>query len=248
MINEQTETKYVRWYNRLMERAVGRFLQEPTEEHHIKPKSIYGEGPTVFLTPREHFIAHWLLTKMTVGEDLRKMQYAFNCMSKTRNNIKVTSTQYEAAKRMFLEALKNDSSRNAKISSSLKGRTFSEERKAKLREAAKTRKPQGEAASAKRSESLRRAHAEGRHAGMRGKKHADVMTPEAIRARGEKLSAALTGRPLSEEHRKKIVDSGFGSHWRGKTRSPETRARMAEARRLYWERKKGAVEQPLTSR
>lgn len=49
------------------------------EKHHIIPKSMGGSDDAsniVELTAREHFIAHLLLTKMTDGEDRRKMSMA----------------------------------------------------------------------------------------------------------------------------------------------------------------------------
>lgn len=136
----------------------------------------------------------------------------------------------------------------AKISAGKKGQTFTEEHKAALREAAKTRKPQSEEANLKRAESLRKAHAEGRHAGMRGKKWDEIATPERLAAKAAATSEGLkkraqrlreeTGKGLSEDHIRKIKDSGFGQHWKGKTRSPETIERMAAARRAYWERRR----------
>lgn len=130
-----------------------------------------------------------------------------------------------------------------KISESKKGVPLSEAHRRAL-SAAHTGKKQSAETIEKRAESLRRAHAEGRHAGMRGKRWADVATPEETAEKGRKISAALTGKKLSADHKKKIADSGFGQHWTGKKRSPETVAKMAEARRAYWERKRaesGAV-------
>jgi NUMOD3 motif len=50
-----------------------------TERHHIIPKSLGGTNKKdnlVVLSAREHFICHWLLTKMVEGDDLRKMKHA----------------------------------------------------------------------------------------------------------------------------------------------------------------------------
>jgi len=50
-----------------------------TERHHIIPKSLGGTNKKdnlVVLSAREHFICHWLLTKMVTGDDLRKMNHA----------------------------------------------------------------------------------------------------------------------------------------------------------------------------
>jgi len=56
---------------------------EILEKHHILPRSLGGtNNPTnlVLLTPREHFIAHLLLTKLYTGKDRAKMIYAFSMM------------------------------------------------------------------------------------------------------------------------------------------------------------------------
>lgn len=90
----------------------------------------------------------------------------------------------------------------------------------------------------KLSMSLKRAHAEGRHTGMKGKKMNEILTPEQRAEKSRKISETLRGKPLSEEHKQKIKASGFGTHWRGKTRSEETKRKMAEARRAFWQRKK----------
>ena len=110
--------------------------------------------------------------------------------------------------------------------------------------AAQLGKVQSDESKAKRSESLRKAHAEGRHTGMRGKKWDDIATPEQRAEKARKISESLTGKPLSDSHKQKIMDSGFGQHWKGKTRSEETKAKMAEARRLYWEKKRQAINTP----
>jgi hypothetical protein len=75
--------KYTKWYNQITERARGRIIDTYTETHHIQPRSLGGSDDSnnlVELTAREHFICHWLLTKMTTGEDRHKMLSAFFLM------------------------------------------------------------------------------------------------------------------------------------------------------------------------
>ena len=100
------DTKYTKWYYHIIKVARDRILDGYTEKHHIVPKSLGGSNRKdniVSLTAREHFICHWLLTKM-VSETKHKYQMwtAFSCMlyrkndhqqrykinSKTFNNIK----------------------------------------------------------------------------------------------------------------------------------------------------------------
>lgn len=54
----------------------------------------------VRLTYREHFLVHWLLTKITTGAALRKMQRALLAMTLKGSGERVTAGwQFEAAKR-----------------------------------------------------------------------------------------------------------------------------------------------------
>jgi hypothetical protein len=83
---EPKVNKYARWYFELtgsrqeLPRTKG---DEYYEAHHIHPKCLGGKNTKVNLvlfTPREHFIAHLLLTKMLDGDAKRKMHFAFHSM------------------------------------------------------------------------------------------------------------------------------------------------------------------------
>lgn len=97
-------SKYQRWYDELMDRAGRRTIPACyTERHHIVPKSLGGPDDLpnlVTLTYREHFIAHWLLTKFKTGGDLRKMQRALFAMTLSASGRPIAAGwQFEAAKR-----------------------------------------------------------------------------------------------------------------------------------------------------
>jgi len=73
------------------------------ECHHILPRSLGGLNEhenLVLLTPREHYIAHWLLYKMHIGKERAKMAYAFFMMSRNNPSQRrdISSRQYERAK------------------------------------------------------------------------------------------------------------------------------------------------------
>jgi hypothetical protein len=75
--------KYTRWYNNITENAKSRHIDDYTERHHILPRSLGGTDDAtnlVDLTAREHFICHWLLTKMHTGEARGKMINALYLM------------------------------------------------------------------------------------------------------------------------------------------------------------------------
>jgi len=75
--------KYTRWYNNITEQAKSRTLDCYTEKHHVIPRSLGGTDDAsnlVNLTAREHFICHWLLTKMHAGDARGKMINALYLM------------------------------------------------------------------------------------------------------------------------------------------------------------------------
>ena len=70
------QNKYTRWYYSIIDRAQSRTLSGYKERHHIIPRSLGGSNQKnniVNLTGREHFICHWLLTKMTIDQHRQKM-------------------------------------------------------------------------------------------------------------------------------------------------------------------------------
>lgn len=222
------DNKYNRWYFSIISTAKSKLGTRDNvyvEKHHVYPTSIFGKNDyTVLLTAKEHYVCHWLLTKFTEGKNHRKMAHALMQMTNHKVGQRPTwsSLEYRIAKET--------------LSAARKGMKFSLEHRTALSESHKGKK-QSEETKAKRSESIKRAWADGSMTGSSGKK-LEFKDPEA---RGAKISAALTGRPLSEEHKRKIAESGSGGHWTGKTRSEETRAKMAEARRRWWAEKRVAA-------
>ena len=77
------QNKYTTWYYCIINNAIDRVLDSYTETHHIIPRSLNGsdeKSNLVILTAREHFVCHWLLTKMTTGQANIKMLLALQCM------------------------------------------------------------------------------------------------------------------------------------------------------------------------
>jgi hypothetical protein len=95
--------KYSKLYYKITSNAKQRITEGYTELHHIIPQSLGGSNDKenlVELTAREHFICHWLLIKMTEGEDRSKMLYALNGMKaenryQQRYHTKITARVYE---------------------------------------------------------------------------------------------------------------------------------------------------------
>ena len=105
-------SKYHRWYDALMARArAPRVLDEYVERHHELPRALGGWNDSsniVVLTFREHFLAHWLLTKFTGLTEIerRKMLYALSRMASRHNAPAhlIAKWRYPIARRAALEA------------------------------------------------------------------------------------------------------------------------------------------------
>jgi len=103
--------KYTRWYNQIVKNAQTRVTEGYIERHHIQPRSLGGaddKSNLVDLTAREHFVCHWLLTKMTTGEDHYKMLNALRMMraeksGQHRYETSITSKVYESIKQEYAQ-------------------------------------------------------------------------------------------------------------------------------------------------
>jgi len=106
------ETKYTRWYHSIVEKARSRSdVIGYVEMHHVIPRCMGGSNlrnNLVPLTAKEHFICHWLLTKMVDGVYRHKLEAAmssFQCISPKRPRRVLSSFEYSKAREaMFLTA------------------------------------------------------------------------------------------------------------------------------------------------
>lgn len=103
--NEHYANRYIKFINDKIKQKRSRVKGHHT--HHILPRSIFPEYKKskwnlVVLTPREHFLSHWMLSKSHGGS----MIHAFYQMAiHPKYNIRVTSTQYQKIKILFAEDL-----------------------------------------------------------------------------------------------------------------------------------------------
>ena len=212
--------KYSRWYNHIVERARYRIIEDYTETHHIKPRSLGGSDDIdnlVALTAREHFICHWLLTKMTTGEDRYKMLNALRMMraekhGQQRYETAITSRVYESIKTEYAR-LQSERIRGEK--NPMWGRTHTEEAR-KLISEKNTGKKLTEDQIARQV------------AAQTGRKRAPF-TEEWRAKMAEKKKGENNPRygvELSAETRQKI-----GDKIRGRKQTDEEKARRAEANR-----------------
>ena len=129
--------KYSKWYNNIVSAARARTaVTGYTEKHHIIPKSLGGtnnKSNLVVLTAREHFVCHWLLTKMTTGTAKIKMWNAMRIIfvkSKGQERYSLTSRKYEVIRRQCSVALKG--TQTGKNNGNY-GKRWTEEQRAKMR-------------------------------------------------------------------------------------------------------------------
>ena len=115
--------KYNKWYFNIIANAQKQnriYNSLKYEKHHIQPRSLSGSNEDfniVYLTFREHYICHLLLTRFTVGKAKSKMCFALHTFFHFhfhRPKFKYSSYLYEAHKRMFIKVCKNRIPHNIK--------------------------------------------------------------------------------------------------------------------------------------
>jgi hypothetical protein len=212
--------KYNRWYNQIIKQAQNRVIEGYTERHHIQPRSLGGADTPdnlVRLTAREHFICHWLLTKITTGEDRYKMLNALRMMraekhGQQRYETAITSRVYESIKKEYATL---QSILRSREGNGFYGKTHTETAKQKISDANKGRiQPPDEKAK--------------QIAAITGRKRAPFS--EEWRANMAKKKQGENnpryGVELSESTKQKI-----GDKIRGRKQTEEEKARRAEANR-----------------
>jgi len=144
--------KYTNWYYSIVYNAQNRISPNTyTEKHHIIPKSLGGSNhPSniVVLTAREHFICHWLLTKMVTESNKRKMIYAWWAMANQKRpdqiRYKVSGRKYQRIKEQAInlhKSYKHSKATKQKLSKARKGLKFSKDWRDAISDGQKTRDP-----------------------------------------------------------------------------------------------------------
>jgi 5-methylcytosine-specific restriction endonuclease McrA len=189
---------YLRIYNKIIKRAKNRINDGYIEKHHIIPKSMGGSNNIsniVELTPREHFLAHWLLYR--IYPQNKSMIYAFWMMSNRFKNL--SSSAYEESKIAFSKAT---SKRMSGENHPMFNKNHSQETIDKI---SYSRKEQGNYWNGKthtpESKSKMSVSAKNRN-----------MSEEAKAARNQKLSESASGVKKSEEHKKNIALAKVGAN------------------------------------
>ena len=132
--------KYEKWYTSITQNAKTRSLKGYSERHHIVPRSLGGANNVdnlVDLTAREHFICHWLLTKIYTGQDKHKMLNALRMLraenlNQKRYKTKITARVYAHLKEEYSKMQSKKFSGNG---NGFFGKHHTEETKEKIRQA-----------------------------------------------------------------------------------------------------------------
>ena len=214
--------KYTETYYNIVNRASQRTLDGYTETHHIIPRSLGGEDTQenlVVLTAREHFLCHWLLTKMVDNNrDQWSMINALGFMMWAENDnqqrYKVNARLYEQLKRKHSEAKSwaMTGERNG-----MYGKKWSEERKQAFKEQRAKQAPMSDEAREKIRQSK---------LGKSRDKETKRKISESKKGTQVGSLNNMYGKTHSDETRRKISEA-----MSGKKQDPEVVARRAAAQR-----------------
>lgn len=189
-----------------MKRARDCQLFADYERHHIKPRCLGGTNDKkniVRLTYREHFLAHWLLTKMTSGVAKQKMHLALArmCHRSGRQTRIIAGWQYALARKANSTGLMGNKH--------LLGKRFSKKTRRRMSEVKKGKKfsvsHRKKLSSAKMGNKYSLGH---KHSATTRKKIADWHTGRVL-SKETKLKIGLANSCIivSEETRAKMRSS-----------------------------------------
>jgi hypothetical protein len=213
------QNKYSKYYFNIVNSAKIKKLSKNvyTENHHIIPKSLGGDNSKdnlVRLTAREHFICHWLLTKMTIDADRIKMLSALWMMSNIKNEY---HQRYKVNSRLY-EIIRTNIAKE--FSKSLTGRKLSKETKIKISQTRKEKIKNGEIIVNENKEKYKIITEK-----RKGTKHTD-QTKEKISnsqkgkiisdQQKEYLSRLNTGKSVTKETKDKIRNTLKEQYFSGK--------------------------------
>jgi len=188
--------KYLKIYDKIIDRAKNREIDGYTEKHHIVPKCIGGNDKKdniVSLTPKEHYICHRLLCE--IYPDETKLKYAFWRMCNVVNN-EYQNRNYSVSANVY-SRIKNEISKLM----SKKVKNYSKETRKLIGEKI-SKKLKGKPSGKKGTSNPEHSEWMKNNNPFKGKTH----TPEI-----RDLLSKINSKPKSEEHKRKISETLKGN-------------------------------------
>ena len=187
-----------------------------SERHHIIPRCIGGtdeEENLIYLTYREHFIAHKLLAEE--NRENEGLVYAYWRMCHSNQDTECTPEEYERAKIL--------------VSDMMTGRSLPESTKEKMRISAKNRPPVSE--ETRRKISTRPVSEETRRKISLALKGREFSPEHKKSISDSKKSKGIWSGDLNPKH----INPPFGelNSFHGKHHSEETKMKISESRKKY---------------
>ena len=133
------QNKYTTWYYNIISRAKLRTTPDGyVEKHHVIPRSLGGlnnRDNLVVLTAREHFICHWLLTKMVEGIFRQKMAFALHSMLHLNLDRRYTNSVAYEKNKIEISKIKSLARKGVLVGEKNYnfGKKWSEEQRSKMR-------------------------------------------------------------------------------------------------------------------
>ena len=219
---------YINRYNRYIDSLKGQVVSGYSEKHHILPKAFGGSDDAtnlIELTARQHFVAHWILSRAHGG----KMANAFWLMvHATKKNSRydgfVLSRVYEEARKMHSE--------------SQKGRVVSEETKLLVSQFHTGRKRSEETckriSDGSKGKQFSETHRENLKLAQIGKKQSEETKNKRLvslidKRKENSAKAQLTLSAKSEEE-KKLIRQKQAESMKGRKHTEEAKAKMRAAK------------------
>ena len=216
-----TNKFYSKVYFSTIEKAIKRGWKKARgrERHHIIPQSLGGSNDKsnlVYLSCREHFLCHWLLMKMTEGDNHHKMRYALMGMRaenehQERYHTDLTARIYEKYRIEHAEHHSKLMKSKNLVPWNKGGVEITNEHRENLRNAALQRAPKSEETIAKWKES---------RAGYKDSEETKLKKSLALKGKlkgpmseEEKLKRSLTqkGIPKVKTHRANVANAVLGN-------------------------------------
>lgn len=201
---------YLKIYNSLILKRVSspliKNMPGDVERHHIVPRSFGGSNARdnlVYLSPREHFLAHRLLAKIHPYSNMPYAVWIMACMTK---GLRITSRLYERLRKEHAERVSSNARKGQVTSEKLKGRPQSIEH---ISARVNSRKSSGiwhsKETVIKISEANKKSYTEGETDPYLNLKYSAETHLKGVMTRKEKGSYIL-----KEEHKEKIRRANIG--------------------------------------